>query len=411
MAAASLPLLSAPAVPQHPLRARNFRLLWMGSSVSWLGDQFYLVALPWLILQLTGSSVALGTIMMMAAFPRAILMLVGGAVTDRTSPRKIMMATASSRTVLVAAIAALLWLHALHLWQLYVLAFAFGVADAFAAPAVQAFLPSLVKPEQLSAANSVTQSTIQITTLVAPAPAGWIVKAFGAAWAFFIDAVSFLFIIGALWKLPDPPQVQAGAPRRNLWRSIVEGLSYVKNDVALRSLMLVAAMLNFCITGPLGVGVAFLAKQKFGSPAAFGSLMSAVAAGSLVGMLAAGMRKTRKRGQLLLAVSAVIGICTGSVGLLDRLWSIAAVLFLMSATAGFLNIQLVAWFQQRVERAVLGRVMSVLMFAAIGLMPISLALAGVVMKWSLRGMFAGAGLLVLLVTALAALHRPVREID
>jgi MFS family permease len=410
MAAASLPLPSAPAVREHPLRNRAFRLLWMGSSVSWLGDQFYLVALPWLVLQLTGSSVALGTVMMMAAFPRAVLMLVGGAVTDRKSPRKIMMITASSRTVLVSAIAALLWLQSLHLWQLYVLAFAFGVADAFAAPAAQAFLPSLVKPEQLSAANSVVQSTVQMTTLVAPAPAGWMVKVCGAAWAFFIDAVSFLFIIGALWRLPDPPQPPAGA-RRSMWRSIVEGLNYVKKDVALRSLMLVAAMLNFCITGPLGVGIAYMAKQKFGTPTAFGSLMSAVAAGSLAGMLAAGVRKSRRRGRVLLTVSAVIGACTASVGLLNHLWSMAAVLFAMGATAGFLNVQLVAWFQQRVERAVLGRVMSVLMFAAVGLMPISLALAGVVMKWSLAGMFAGAGLLVLLVTGLAATHRPVREID
>jgi MFS family permease len=410
MAAASLPI-PLPIPAPHPLRNHLFRLLWMGSTVSWLGDQFYLVALPWLILQLTGSSVALGTIMMAAAVPRAVLMLVGGALTDRISPRRIMMATASSRAVLVGAIAALLWLHALQLWQLYLLAFAFGVADAFAAPAAQAFLPFIVQREQLAAAQSVNQSTVQITTLVAPAPAGWIVKMFGAAWAFFLDAVSFLFIIGALWKLPDPPRPPVAAVRPRMWQSIGEGLSYVKNDVALRSLLLVAAMLNFCITGPIGVGVAFMAKQKFGSPTAFGSLMSAVAAGSLLGVLAAGVHKTRKRGKLLLAVSAVIGLCTASVGLLHHLWSIAAVLLLMSAAAGFLNVQLVAWFQQRVERAVLGRVMSVLMFAAIGLMPVSLAAAGVVMKLSLSGMFVGAGLLVILVTAFAAMNRSVREID
>src|ERR1700727_913045 len=104
---------SLPAIPpralQHQLRNSNFRKLWMGSAISFLGDQFYLVALPWVVLQRTGSAVAMGTILMAAAIPRAVLMLLGGALTDRVSPRKIMMGTASARTIFVAAIGVLLW--------------------------------------------------------------------------------------------------------------------------------------------------------------------------------------------------------------------------------------------------------------------------------------------------------------
>jgi len=411
MATANRGVAPVPAASRHPLRNRNFRLLWMGNTVSWLGDGFYLVALPWLILQRTGSGAVLGTIMMMAAVPRASLMLAGGVVTDRLSPRKIMIATASSRTVLVAAIAVLIWLHSLQIWHLYVLACAFGIADAFAAPAAQAFLPSLVEPKQLAAANSMAQSTAQIATLVALGPAGLVVKGLGVAWAFLIDAISFLFIIAALWRLPDPPKNESTSARRNMWHSIVEGLQYVKRDVLLSSLLLVAAALNLCIGGPVSIGIPFLAKQKFGSPAAFGLLMSVLAAGSLTGMLAAGLSKPAKRGLLLLSASAVIGICTASLGLLNRLWSLAAVLFLMSATAGFVNVQLLSWFQQRVDRPMLGRVMSVLMFAAIGLAPVSLAVAGLAIKWSLQGMFAGAGLLVLTVATVALMQRTVREID
>jgi len=408
MAATPMP---APVVKQHPLRNPNFRLLWAGNTISWIGDQFYLVALPWLILQLTGSSIVLGSITMMAAIPRAALMLLGGAVTDRISPRRIMILTASSRTVLVAAVSGLIWLHVLQLWQLYILALCFGIADAFAAPAAQAYLPSLVAPEQLAAANSVSQSTVQVATLVAPGPAGLFIKVFGTAWAFFIDAVSFLFIIGALWRLPDPPSAAAGAPRRNVLRSILDGLHYVKSDVALASLMLVVSVLNFAIAGPASVGIAMIAKQKFGTPLAFGLLMSALAAGGLTGTLLAGVSKHRKRGRLLLLVSTAIGLCLGSIGLLNLAPLLGGVLFLMSGTAAFLNVQLIAWFQQRVERAMLGRVMSVLMFASIGLMPFSLAAAGVAVKWSVPGTFIVAGGMVLLVTLLAAAHGPVREID
>jgi Transmembrane secretion effector len=403
--------LAASVPRQHPLRNPNFRLLWAGNTVSWTGDQFYLVALPWIILQLTGSSIVLGTITMMAAIPRAALMLLGGAVTDRISPRRIMMLTACSRTVLVAAISVLLWMHMLQLWQLYILALGFGIADAFAGPAAQAYLPSLVATEQLASANAVSQSTIQITTLVAPGPAGLFIKAFGAAWAFFIDAISFLFIIGALWRLPDPPSAAGAGARRNVLRSILDGLQYVKSDVALTSLMLVVSVLNFAIAGPASVGIAFMAKQKFGTPLAFGLLMSALAAGGLTGTLLAGLTKHRKRGRLLLIVSTAIGICLGSIGLLNQAPLLGAVLFVMSGTAAFLNVQLIAWFQQRVERAMMGRVMSVLMFAAVGMMPFSLAAAGVAVKWSVPGTFIVAGGMVLVVTLLAAAHRPVREID
>lgn len=395
----------------HPLRNSEFRLLWAGNTISSIGDQFYFVALPWLVLQLTGSSVVLGTITMTAAIPRAALMLVGGALSDRFSPRLILIAAAWSRALAVAAISVLIWVHSLPLWPLYILAFCFGVADAFANPAAQTYPPSLVAPQQLPAANALFQSTVQITTLVAPAPAGLFIKAFGTAWALFIDAVSFLFIIGALWALPDPPEATYDSPSSNVLHSIVAGLRYVRSDAALTSLMSMVAVLNFAISGPATIGVAFMAKQKFGSAASFGLLLSALAAGSLVGLLSAGLFKLRKRGRLLLLVSAVIGVCLGSIGWMDRMPSLATVLFLMCCAAAFLNVQLLAWFQQRVERAMMGRVMSVLMFAAAGLTPVSMALAGIVIKWSLPGMFLMGGTMVLLVTLLAALHRPVREID
>jgi MFS family permease len=396
---------------RHPLFNREFRYLWIGNTISGCGDQFFLVALPWLILQLTGSGAVLGAIMMVQAIPRAALMLIGGAVTDRVSPRKIMILTAAARTLLVATLAAFVWTHHVEVSQLYVLSFFFGVADAFAAPAAQTLLPSLVAPAQLPAANALSQGTQQIAMLAVPAPAGIMIAAFGVASAFSIDAVSFLFIIAALLMLRDPPRVESAVPRSNLVHSILEGLRYVKNDVALRTLLLVASVLNFCIAGPLSVGLAFLAKSEFGSPTAYGLLMSSVAAGSLVGLLLAAARQQRKRGWLLLVVSVVVGICTASIGLLGQLWSLLPILFLMSASAGFLNVHLLAWFQQRVDRAMLGRVMSVLMFASLGLMPLSLAAAGVAIQWSLRGMFAAAGALVLAVACVATLQRPVREID
>jgi MFS family permease len=405
--------ISAPSIPpatQHPLRERNFRMLWAGSAISAVGDQFYLVALPWVVLQLTGSAVAVGTILMAVAIPRAALMLFGGALTDRISARRILMTTASARTLLVTVIGFLLWWHLLQLWQLYVLGFFFGVADAFAWPAATTLLPSVVKREQLVAANSVFQTTGQLTTIAAPAPAGLMIKALGTAWAFFIDAISFLFIIAALWRLPDPPKA-ASAAKPPVWRSILDGIAYVRRDVPLRSLMLVAAMLNFGISGPMGVVLPYLVKTKFGSAAAYGLVISAMAAGGLLGALLAGIVKIKRRGLLLLGACVVISAGITSIGLLGHLWLIAAVLLLLGCSAGVANVHIAAWIQQRIDAAVRGRVFSVLMLANFGLIPVSLAVAGLLIAWNLKLMFLIAGSCMLLVTAFGALQKQVRAIE
>ncbi len=186
---------------------------------------------------------------------------------------------------------------------------------------------------------------------------------------------------------------------------------YVRRDAALSSLMLMIAVLNFAIAGPASIGIAVIAKRDFGTATAFGVLMSALAAGALGGTVLAGFSKHRNRGVSLLLVSAAIGICLGSLGFLHCLITLAAVLFAMGVASAFLNVLLITWFQQRVDQAMMGRVMSLIMFSAVGLMPFSLALAGIAIQWSLSGVFLVGGSLVLLVTLLATARRPVREID
>ena len=397
------------AVPPHPLKNSRFRRLWIGSAISLLGDQFYLIALPWVVLQITNSAVAMGTILMAASIPRAVLMLMGGAVADRLSPRSILLGTAVGRTIVVGAVGALLWFRVLQTWELYVLGLAFGVADAFSLPASSAFMPSIVGREQLVAANSVMQTTVQLTTIAGSAPAGLVIKTLGAAWAFVIDAISFLFIIAALWSLPDPPRA-ASRKKPAMWHSVLEGIRYVRQDGALSSLILLAAMLNVCISGPMTVGLAYMAKTRFGSPAAFGVAVSALAAGGLAGALTAGLVKVKRRGVLLLVASAMIGVCLAALGFLYQLAAIAALLVVMAACAAVTNIHLASWIQGRVDLAVRGRVISVLMLSAIGLQPISLAGAGLLAAWNLTGMFLVAAVALLTTTIAGAMRPSVRAI-
>jgi MFS family permease len=391
--------------PRHAISLPHFRNLWIGSTISLLGDQFYLVALPLLVLRLTNSSLALGTILMAATIPRTVLMLVGGAVTDRGSPRRVMIATSLLRTVLVGTVAALVWFNRIELWQLYVLTVAFGVADAFSFPAGAAIIPTLVPRQQLQSANSLFQSSSVITQMVGQAPAGLIIKSWGLASALVLDAMSFLAVIAALFKLPDPPkapELAAGAPAHpSMLRAIGAGLQAVRSDLPLMSLMVIYAAINVCIAGPLGVGLASVAKFRLGSEAVYGVLLACFSAGLLAGIFLSGtVKRPRRRGLQFIGMSMLTGLELIGIGLALTPLTIGTLLALMGMGVGFVNVQVNVWIQTRIERALLGRVMSVLMVCAVGLVPLSYAGAGLLAQWSLKGLFVAAGT-VLAVTSLA----------
>lgn len=408
---ATAPETGPAARTPHPLRLPHFRSLWLGATISLLGDQFYLVALPWLALQLTGSSVILGTLLMVAGIPRAAFMLVGGAVIDRFSARRVLMLTAAVRMVLVGGVAALVWRHKIQMWELYALTLAFGVADAFSFPAGPALIPTLVQAEQLPSANALMQSSTVMAQMAGPAPAGWLISRWGVASALFFDAFSFLAVIPVLFRIPDPPKAPAHA-HASMLHSIAEGLRAVRKDPPLLALMSLFATINLCFSGPVAVGLAALSKFRFGSAAAFGTLLSCFSGGMLLGMILGGtIKRPRKRGLQFTIMSMLAGLELIAIGLVLKLVAIAVLMALIGLGVGFVNVQFSAWIQLRVERALLGRVMSVLMIAAVGLIPISYAIAGVVAEWSLPALFIGAGALLAVASALALTGKAAREID
>jgi hypothetical protein len=139
--------------------------------------------------------------------------------------------------------------------------------------------------------------------------------------------------------------------------------------------------------------------------------ISSVAAGTLLGMMLAGVIRLKRRGPAMVAGTSVLGLLTTLAGFLPGLLPMPALLGTMGCFSGFINIQIQAWFQQRVDRAVLGRVASVMMLSAFGLMPLSMAAAGVAVAWSARGMFMIAGIAVMLVSAFGATQNDVRAIE
>src|ERR1043165_3333088 len=141
---------------------RNFRLLFVGAFISLLGDQFALIATPWLVLQLTKDPLMLGIVLALEGLPRAVLMLFGGAITDRLSPRLMMLIANIIRFFLTALMALVVFTGVVQVWMIYVFGLLFGIVAGFAIPAETSIVPMLVDEQNLQAGNSIIMGITQL---------------------------------------------------------------------------------------------------------------------------------------------------------------------------------------------------------------------------------------------------------
>lgn len=406
-----------------PFSNRDFRLLFGGSSISMVGDQFTLVALPWLVLQLTGNPAQLGLVLAVMALPRAAFMLVGGAVVDRLSPRRVLLTARSANAVLAGLLAALVLAGSIQMWTVYVLAFGIGLCTAFAYPAGGSILPQLVAANQLQAANSMIMGMRQLSMLIGPALAGLLVTAgsaggaagagaavHGTGLAFVVDAVSFLFSVASLLAIRIASDREFRALAGGIFAQVAEGFKMLWQDVQLRSFVAYMALVSILVMGPLQVGLPLFAKTRFHEgAAAFGWFMTANGSGMLLGsvMSTAITRAMGGRvGVMVLTFDAAAGLALAVLSAVHSVLSGAALLILSGLFAGTVQIAIITWLQRRVPQAMMGRIMSIVFFTFLGLAPLAAALAGGLLKViSLPELFVGAGL-SLTTVAMLCLTRP-----
>ncbi|HVM71622.1 MAG TPA: MFS transporter [Anaerolineales bacterium] len=406
-----------PTTKANPMKTvfslRDFRLLFSGSTTSLLGDQFALIATPWLVLKLTGDPLALGIVLALEGIPRAVFMLLGGAITDRISPRIIMLISDGIRLVLTAWMAFVIFTGTVQLWMLYVFGLAFGLVAGFAIPASNSIVPMLVEERDLQAGNSVMMGVSQLVGFVGPTIAGILIgrfstSSFGIGLAFALDAISFAVSAVTLWLMRGGGrQEQANsAEKENVWASILAGIKYLWDDNPMRVMFLVMMAVNFLFVGPILVGIPVLANQRLPEGAlAFGLLMSAYSGGNLGGYLLAGALPRPSGNTMrffLIALLAAFGLALGAFGFIRSTWVDFALMLFLGLGNGYIAITLFTWMQLRTPKSMLGRMMSMIMLASTGLVPISQAISGAVSRASLTMLFAGAGILILLVTLWAA---------
>lgn len=423
----------------------NFRWLLWGGLISSLGDQLTMVALPWLVLKLTGSALALGLVVALMSIPRAVFILLGGALVDRYSPKRVLMISKIVNAVLLGLVAVFIlsvepgatWhigsaitvvmLPQVILAIVCLLAFCIGLAQAFGIPSGTSIMPQALAPSHLEAANGMLMGLRQLSMLVGPLlaallialagdSAGGLSDARALAWAFAFDGLSFLLSAWTLSRVKLRVQVEAEAQEQSVLRSVGAGLLMVWNDVPLRMCFIYWGIVALFIGGSMQVALPVLASEHLNGASSLGVLMGASGAGNLLGMVAAAVAGKRLRlvsfGTTILLIDAVSGLLVAPVGSVYATWLAASLLLLVGVLSGFMQITVYTWIQRRVPAHMMGRAMSIFMFIFMGLAPLSAAGTGWLLTMiSLPQLFMGGGAILVVLAAFAWLLTPIRDIQ
>ncbi|MCH8181519.1 MAG: MFS transporter [Proteobacteria bacterium] len=403
-------------------RNTNFRWLIGGGALSMLGDQFTLLALPWLVMGLSRDPLVLGTVLALGSLPRALFILVGGALVDRYSPRRVLVLTKWINVGLLGLLAALTATGSITLWGVYALTLAIGLATAFSYPAGSAILPQAVPAALIQPANGVLMGARQLVMLLGPVLAGLLVgsgsepalQGHGLALAFGFDALSFAVSAWTLSKVTTAPR-ETPADQAMLG-AIAESLRSCWQDHELRALFLYFAAIAFFVGGPIQVALPVLAAERLpGGAAALGVMLAAHGLGALAGMAISGLKpqwRLSTLGGTVLLIDSIAGAVFLVFGHVHATWQGALLLLPLGALGGFVQVAVYSWLQRRIPPEMLGRSMALFMFIVMGLAPLASAAAGAALRvLDVTQLFTAAAVCLLGVVALGALFTPIRRID
>lgn len=372
-----------------PLANRNFQLLAAGQFTSTVGDYCYAVALPWLVLSAHGGPVLLGTVLACYGVPRTVLIPVGGILADQVGPRAIMLTADAVRCLLVTALAVLASQRLASLALLGPVAALLGAGEGLFVPASFTIMPMLLGPEQLAAGNALSSAMVQVGSLIGPVLGGALVASAGPAPAFAVDAATFavsamtlaLIRAAAASPGPQPGEAAAGTVMRpaspGARPAKPEGIwSLLRRARLLQIIVVLCVAANFAYAGTFAVALPALAHARFGA-GGYGALVACLGAGSVAGTLAATRGSSLRRPAMAACMSFLAEAAAVSlVPFLGGLPGAAVAVTVLGTCNGFGNIIMITLLQQWAPGHLLGRVMSLVMLAAMGAYPVSVALTG-----------------------------------
>ena len=352
------------------LKHRNFRLFFVGQLVSLTGSWMQYTAQGWLVYQLTGSKVLLGTVAAVGSLPMLLLSVWGGSLADRHPKRTVVLSTQTGMMLLAFVFAALVWSGHIQPWHILVLAALGGVAMAFDMPARQAFMVEMTSREDLMNAVSLNSSIVNGARVVGPAVAGVLMAQVGMTWCFLLNGLSFIAVLAGLLMMRLPRFVPPAEPT-STGRHVLEGFAYVAGHRRVRILLLLFAVVGIFGWSYSVLLPAYATDILHVGERGYGALLSANGLGALLGALTVATYGNRVRSRLMI---------------LGGLWLFSAMLLLLAVVRWFPLVlacmAVGAWgmllyfattntlIQTSVSDAMRGRVMGIWALVFGGMMPI-----------------------------------------
>lgn len=356
-----------------------FGRLWIGRSISLFGDAFTLIALPWFVLQITGSATATAGILLTLQIPAMLTSLAIGSLIDRFQPRVIVALDNSLRTVIFALIPILYWVGALPLWMLFVLTFLAGMLVPATEVGLRSALPDLVNDKDLDAANMLWSFSLNLSFVVGPAIAGLLVASFGGPSVLLIDALTFAVMALVAITLPNIERIKTALQvplserlgLRQLW------------DMKVVRYTTFLSLVFFFSYGPLEAAMPVYSNVVLQTDArGYGLLWSALGVGALIGTLSSTALSRRLRLGIALPLIALLwGASLLPIAFVNNLWLACGLLLLGGLMWGPYTPMETTLLQRNVPRQQLGRVFGARSTLLTGGSPLGLAVGGILLAF------------------------------
>jgi MFS family permease len=359
-------------------------------------------------------------------------MLAGGALVDRTSPRLVILITNALRMILVMSLAFMIYNDAVQVATVFMLAFAFGIADAFFYPASTSIMPSLVEKHELQAGNAVLQTTLHLGMTVGPVIAALIIAGEvssvshqnintevvnsyemdreGLARAFFVDGLTFAasFLTLLFVKVRSLDDSDDSEEASSLYSEIKDAITWVKSIPAVRFGFIGMGVIHFFFMPMVFVGIPVWAKVRFVEGAyVYGLVTAAFGAGALIGAVASGYLRGPKDKNLIPNMFTAYVFSGSTLGLIifyDAYWWAMMLFFVSGIFEAYFYVYFTTWLQKITPEYLLGRVMSLLMLMSIGLLPIADAIMGFAIELSLDYTMVASALFLMIFCGAVAVH-------
>ena len=400
------------------LASRDFSLLFVGQLGSESGNGLVQLALPWLVLQLTGSALQLGAAYFFQFLPMLLFGLVGGVFVDRWDRRLTIVVVDAVRAVAFLSVATIYYLDALTVGHIYAVIFIESTLANFFNPARAALMPNLVSRDNLRAANSLMEVSRHIGFLVATPLGGVLVDTLGPAAIFLVDGVTFFIstvtVFFIRWRQPEREQVVADGFRHNLQIVVSQmrsGLAVIGRQRLLQVTLLLGLSLNLIVAPVQLLLPLFVREVKDAGGIYFGLLAAGMLLGLIVGSLTAPMTARRVGlGPMAIGAVSILGVVLCVASWPPTLWPPVVAMVIAGLAIGSLNVAQTTMLQTSTTDEERGRVSSAYYTFTLGVRPLSFLAMGILASGiDIRVLFVVLGVIAIAVGGVLARVPEVRH--